>query len=184
MSDAFVVLGIEPTSNREVIRTAWRTLAKTSHPDVGGSQEKMKVLNTALREALTYAETKQSLMTSSDASRETQTSAHAIRHEFGRSQRVRHDISSFTIDVLPVESFELLLITGSTLGEVIDEDCPYMIEFTLGNMDGSDHATSWCRCDLVPESGGTMVHLSVGGTTFSIETVRDEIVNCINEIAR
>lgn len=182
MFDPFVVLGIEPTTDHEVIRSAWRSLAKVTHPDVGGTQEQMKILNAALQEAISYAD-KQPLATSSNMTPHApQGASKPTVQEFGRSQRVRHDISSFTIDVLPVEGFELLRIAASTLGEVIDEECPYMIEFTLDNLDVQQHRTEWCRCDLVPEAGATMVHLSIGGTRTSIEKVRDEIIRCINEI--
>ena len=180
MSNPFGVLGIEPTTDRERIRTAWRALAKINHPDVGGSQERMKRLNTAFREALAYVDTHQSA--DSFESLQNQRREKPKTSTWARSFRVRQDVSSFTIDTLPVDSFELLRIAGSILGQVSDSDCPYMIEFTLEDLEDTQVGTAWCRCDLVPEAGGTMVHLTIGATNTSIETVRDAIVECVNEI--
>jgi len=181
MSDPFVVLGIERTADRDVIRAAWRALAKTSHPDVGGSHEQMKILNAAFRDAMSLADTKSEERSSNSRfSQSHETSS--TKSVFVRSMHVRHDISSFTIDVLPVESFELLRVAASTLGQLIDEDCPYMIEFTLESSRHEDVGSGWCRCDVVPEAGGSMVHLTIGGTSTPVENVRDEIIFCINDV--
>jgi DnaJ-domain-containing protein 1 len=40
LRDAYRILGIEPTRDSEVIRKAYRKMAKQNHPDVGGTQEK------------------------------------------------------------------------------------------------------------------------------------------------
>lgn len=46
------VLGIPPHSSREAIEAAYRSLAKTAHPDAGGSSEAFEELNRAKQEAL------------------------------------------------------------------------------------------------------------------------------------
>lgn len=46
------ILGIKPGSSRDTIDYAWRTKARTAHPDVGGSTAAMAELNRARDEAL------------------------------------------------------------------------------------------------------------------------------------
>lgn len=45
--DLYAVLGLEPTADSASVRSAYRTLARTSHPDAGGSQAAMIRLNEA-----------------------------------------------------------------------------------------------------------------------------------------
>lgn len=49
--DPFEVLGVRPDAPKEIIEVAYRTLAKTAHPDTGGSAEKMAELNAAYEAA-------------------------------------------------------------------------------------------------------------------------------------
>jgi hypothetical protein len=42
------VLGIQPDAPLEVAEAAWKALARTRHPDVGGSEEAMQELNAAI----------------------------------------------------------------------------------------------------------------------------------------
>lgn len=42
-----VVLGVSPSAPDEVVQAAYRTLARTAHPDAGGSDERMSRLNRA-----------------------------------------------------------------------------------------------------------------------------------------
>ena len=46
------VLGVAPNAPREVIEAAYKALARTTHPDVGGSAEAMAEINAARAEAL------------------------------------------------------------------------------------------------------------------------------------
>lgn len=46
------VLGLSANATKEQIDTAYRSAAKTAHPDAGGSEEAMAELNQAKREAL------------------------------------------------------------------------------------------------------------------------------------
>lgn len=178
--DPFVVLGVAPDSSAQEIRYAWRQLAKKYHPDAGGDAQQMVRLNDALAQALETA-----IPTSRTHSPTRSTSTHQQTPE-EKTHRVRHDVSSFTFNVLPVESFELLEIVANSSGSVIESDCPYLLEFSLETFGDSFTSSDWCRCELVPEAGGTMVHLTVGGLATSVcldvEVVRDELIRCINEI--
>ena len=42
--------------------------------------------------------------------------------------RLAHDVASFTIEALPVEAFEALLIVATWLGEPLDDDPPYRLD--------------------------------------------------------
>ncbi len=67
------------------------------------------------------------------------------------------DHPSFTIEALPVDAFEALVIVASELGTLIDDDQPYRLEFTLDGdprgMVRSD-AGSRCRGDDCQRGGG------------------------------
>lgn len=47
----FEVLGVLPATGIEVCEAAYRVMAKTAHPDAGGSEERMAELNRAIEEA-------------------------------------------------------------------------------------------------------------------------------------
>ncbi len=63
---------------------------------------------------------------------------------------------SFSVDALPVEVFEPMLLAMSAIGDpkVVDE--PYLLEGTV-----DDPALCLCRIDLAPEAGGTVVTVEV-----------------------
>lgn len=183
MGDPFEVLKLSSSSSRSQIHHAWRLLAKQHHPDVGGDTEKMTLINQALYEALALLDLAQD--PSADKIDRGRTDTIHLRSKYDRSRIARQDYSSFTISVLPVEGFELLEIAASTLGSIVDSDCPYLIEFSLELLDDEFDASDWCRCELVPEAGATMVHLVVGSARtgdLDIEKIRDLIVLSINQI--
>ena len=64
------------------------------------------------------------------------------------------DTPSFTIDALPVEAFEALLVVAVWIGEVLDDDPPYVLESHL-----VEPFACWCRLDLVPDAGASTVSL-------------------------
>ncbi len=68
------------------------------------------------------------------------------------------DTPSFTVEALPVETFEGLLIVASWLGEVLDDDPPYRLDVHL-----SAPTECWCRLDVVPDAGASTVSLTVAG---------------------
>ena len=45
--DLYTVLGVAPDASTKVIRTAYRTLARTLHPDLGGDAAQMATVNGA-----------------------------------------------------------------------------------------------------------------------------------------
>ena len=168
--DPFLVLSVERGASADEIRRAWRERARTVHPDVGGTDAAMQELNEALHSALAYVDVVSIATVSS--------SPLLVRRE--------RDVSSFTVDVLPVECFEALLIVAGISGAISHEEPPYQLEFSLHDSDVTGALNGWCRCDLVPEAGATTVSLLVGTETsaegISVEEVRDYLVANLNAI--
>ena len=168
--DPFLVLSVERGASADEIRRAWRERARTVHPDVGGTDAAMQELNEALHSALAYVDVVSIVSVA--------TSPVLVRRE--------RDVSSFTVDVLPAECFEALLIVAGISGAISHEEPPYQLEFSLHDSDVTGALNGWCRCDLVPEAGATTVSLIVGTETsaegISVEEVRDYLVAQLNAI--
>lgn len=184
----FAVLGVAHTVTAEEARAVWREKARTLHPDVGGSDAAMQELNEALRLVLLALETKSEVTdsrttTSSDSDQRADTSRrsqdfHRPRTHWARTSR---DVSSFTIDCLPVEAFEALLIASSWHGDVAVDDAPYVLETVM-----RDPFHCWIRFDIVPEAGASMVSITVatpkGSPPVASEDVRDVFVDSLNQL--
>jgi hypothetical protein len=157
--DPFAVLGVSPDSSPEEVRSARRRLAAEFHPDHGGDTVRMGEINAAFDVVIAQLADR---------------SLPQPRH-----RGVQHDAPSFTIDRLPVEAFEALLVVTSWMGEMLVDDPPYVLEVHL-----IEPAPCWCRLDLVPDAGGSTVTLtvaSVGGQPApDVETVRDSWVANLN----
>ena len=170
--DPYEILGVSNASTEEDLRLAWREKMRSSHPDVGGSHEETIHFNQALKDALALLATRPS-------------SKSASRDGASRVSRYTRDVSSFTVDVLPVECWHALEIVAGQCGAVIVEEPPYLLEFTMHDSGLSDFIDAWCRCELVPEAGGTTVHVTVGSFAHSatnIELVRDHLVDSLNAL--
>ena len=99
----------------------------------------------------------------------------------GRPRFGRRDHPSFTIEALPVEAFEGLLIVAGWLGDLIDDEPPYALEVALG-----DPITGWCRLDLVPDAGASTVSVTVAGEPGAsppdLDVVRDAWIAGLNQL--
>lgn len=166
--DHWRLLGLAPGSSAAAINEAKRRLAKQAHPDVGGTVEQMQRINRAAATALDELEPE----------RPTRTTA---PHRQPPPGSARRDHPSFTIEALPVESFEALLIVASWLGDVITDDPPYVLEIAL-----VDPVRGWCRLDLVPDAGSCTVSLAVaaepGYPVPSVDAVRDLWIEGLNRL--
>ena len=94
---------------------------------------------------------------------------------------MRRDHPSFTVEALPAEAFEALLVVASWLGDLVDDDPPYGLEVALTEPMGG-----WCRLDLVPDAGASTVSVAVAGAPGhpvpSVEAVRDAFVDGLNRL--
>ena len=93
------------------------------------------------------------------------------------------DAPSFTIDALPAEAFEALLVVAASIGDVVDDDPPYVLECLL-----TVPGRCWCRLELVPDAGSSTVSITVGGIDGCAhppaEDVRDVWVEELNRLGR
>ena len=181
-ADPYAVLGVDPSATLAELSTARRRLAKCLHPDHGGDASAMQALNAAFEEALRRLS--EPAAASPVAGRPPEPSApQATATRTGRRtvRGVQHDAPSFTIDVLPVEAYEALLVVTSWMGEVLVDEPPYLLEVFL-----HDPSPCWCRLDLVPDAGATTVSLMVaaleGDPAPDIDSVRDEWVGNLNRL--
>ena len=160
--DAFALLGLGPDATAQEVHRAWRDLALRLHPDVGGDEVAMQRLNAA------YAVCRQAVD-------ERRTAAP------GEGEVVSRDAPSFVVEALPVVAFEALLVAATWLGEVLDDEPPYLLEVHL-----TDPAPCWCRLELVPDAGATTVSLTVaaveGDAAPSALAVRDRWVAVLNDL--
>ena len=94
---------------------------------------------------------------------------------------VSRDVPSFTVEALPVETFEGLLIVASWIGDVLDDDPPYRLDTHL-----HEPVECWCRLDVVPDAGASTVSLTIAGVdgapTPDIIAVRDLWIANLNAV--
>ena len=178
-SDPYAVLGVAPDADAETILEARRVLAKGRHPDAGGSVEAMQELNAAVDAALA-ATTRRAAI---DREPATESAAGRRRRTPSPPPRggVRHDHPSFTIEALPAEAFEGLLVAAAELGHIADEDPPYLLEVVL-----TGEHPAWCRLELVPDAGSATVSITTarlpGHPTPDVYDVRDVWIEALNRL--
>ena len=175
-ADAFAVLGLAPNATAIEVRAARRELARRHHPDQGGDAAVMQAVNEAADRALSHLEVAPAIFAESAAPAPSR--PEPVDGSWSGATR---DIPSFTVEALPVETFEGLLVAASWIGEVLDDDPPYRLEVHL-------HAPlrCWCRLDVVPDAGASTVSLTVadfdGAPTPDIIAVRDLWIASLNAV--
>ncbi|HVE19493.1 MAG TPA: J domain-containing protein [Ilumatobacteraceae bacterium] len=172
--DPFAVLGVSRDATLDEVRTARRKLAAEFHPDHGGDPVRMGEINIAFDAVVAE-------ITAGPGSPPPASAAPPQPSGGRRYPGVQHDAPSFTIDTLPVEAFEALLIVTSWMGELLVDDPPYVLEVHL-----IEPAPCWCRLDLVPDAGSSTVSLTVasidGTPAPDVEAVRDLWVANLNRL--
>jgi hypothetical protein len=179
VDDALAALGLPPGANADDVRAARRALAKTHHPDVGGDAGEMQAVNEAADAML------ERLAGPSEADHPAPGPAPgpapSPERSSGSWSGIERDTPSFTVEALPVETFEGLLIVASWMGEVLDDDPPYRLDVHL-----YEPVDCWCRLDVVPDAGASTVSLTlvgVDGAPFpDIVAVRDLWVANLNAV--
>ena len=195
-SDPFEVLGLTRQASIEQVRAARRTLALELHPDKGGDIARMQEVNVAFEAAVAHLTGRRPLPDASPPPPPPRRAGGVIRRtppppRRGRvssqrtylGHRVQHDSPSFTIDALPAEAFEALLVVAAWIGEVANDDPPYLLEVRL-----DDPVPCWCRLDVVPDAGASTVSITVVfdfvDPEVDAETVRDVWVANLNSLGR
>ena len=182
--DPLTVLGLPPSATAEDVDAARRALAKRAHPDIGGSVAAMQRINAAADEALRRLTAGSSVHATRPAPHPPPPQRRApapqpaadTRPRFGR-----RDHPSFTIEALPAEAFEALLVVAGWLGDLIDDDPPYALEVAM-----TEPHQGWCRLDLVPDAGASTVSLVVAGEPGmpppDLDEVRDAWIAGLNQL--
>jgi hypothetical protein len=185
----FDVLGLDDGATADDVRAARRALAKDHHPDQGGDVETMQRINQAAAAALLLIERAAEPQPDGDHDRPntSTTSAPGPGSTSGSTagrvarDRVVSDVPSFTVEALPVETFEALVVVASWLGEVLDDDPPYRLDTYLG-----DPFDCWCGLEVVPDAGGSTVSLAIAGIdgapTPDLIAVRDAWISNLNAV--
>jgi hypothetical protein len=172
--DALAVLGLPSDASAADIRAARRNLAKSHHPDLGGDAEEMQAVNGAADAALQRLS-----RPSGDVGPEAPTASPP--HPSPGSSGVDRDVPSFTVEALPVETFEGLLVVASWIGEALDDDPPYRLDVHL-----YEPVECWCRLDVVPDAGSSTVSLTIatveGAPLPDIVAVRDVWISGLNTL--
>lgn len=183
VDDPFAVLGLPPTASLAEVRAARRRLAKAVHPDHGGDEQRMREVNQAFDLAV-KAILRPSPVAAAEATPPPPPRARGPRDTHGRpGRRVEQDIPSFSIDLLPAEAFEALMVVVGWIGEVLVDDPPYLLDAHL-----YEPSECWCRIELLPEAGASMVGLTVIGVEGSevpaVDDVRDVLISCLHQLGR
>jgi DnaJ domain len=181
--DPFAVLGVDPRASAPELRAARRRLAMRLHPDhAGGDAEAMRQLNAAF-EAAIAARAPDPRLGHESGWTGNQSRDQAAPAPARATSRVVHDVASFTIEALPAEAFEALLVVSTWIGEVLVDEPPYQLDVVL-----EEPYACWCRLDLLPDAGATTVSLTVAGIALTappdIDDVRDLWVANLNQLCR
>jgi hypothetical protein len=182
-TDPFATLGLGPDATSEEIRTARRRLAKMNHPDQGGDAVVMQRINEAADAALLTVDTDVRVAAAPEAAAPDPSARGdaPMQTSDGHLSGLARDMPSFTVEALPVETFEAMLVVASWLGEVLDDDPPYRLETYL-----YEPFDCWCRLDVVPDAGASTVSLTVAGIdgapTPDVVAVRDAWVGNLNAV--
>jgi hypothetical protein len=179
--DPYAVLGVAPDASVQELRSARRRIAMRLHPDhAGGDDEAMRQLNRAFDAAMAEHAAR---LDHQNGSPGNQFGDQSVRPPRRAGSRIVHDVASFTIEALPAEAFEALLVVSTWIGEVLVDDPPYQLDVVL-----EEPYACWCRLDLLPDAGATTVSLTVAGIGLTappdIDDVRDLWVANLNQLGR
>lgn len=172
MSSPHAILGVTETATAEEIRAARRELARRHHPDAGGDAAVMQQVNAAAAQALRQLD---------QAAPVSDPGSHGRSEERSEWVGTTRDVPSFTIEALPVEAFEALLLAAAELGEIEDDDPPYELRTLL-----AAPLRCWCQLDIVPDAGASTVSVSIAPADRhrlpSLLDVRNAWIDALNRL--
>jgi hypothetical protein len=183
------ILGVARDATAEQIRAARRELARRHHPDAGGDPATMQRINAAAGVALSMIDEPgstgggETVGSAGHTGRPEQTEQtepiESAAEGFWVGQTT--DTPSFTVEALPAEAFEALLIASDELGEICDDDPPYGLVTKL-----DPPVDCWCRLDIVPDAGASTVGMTIsaleGEPLPSIVGVRNAWIDALNSL--
>ena len=187
--DPFATLGLGRDASGDDIRAARRRLAKAHHPDQGGDPADMQRINEAADAALLAVDTRtrdEGIETPdvdgpAGSGPDTRRMSRSDDSTSDPTAGIARDVPSFTVEALPVETFEAMLVVAAWLGEVLDDDPPYRLDTYL-----HEPFDCWCRLDVVPDAGASTVSITIGGVdgapTPDVIAVRDAWVSNLNAV--
>ncbi len=182
--DPFATLGLGRDASSDEIRAARRRLAKAHHPDQGGDPADMQRINEAADEALLAVHSgvdDEAMESDADGSTAGRPDRNRMSRPDGPLWGIARDAPSFTVEALPVETFEAMLVVASWLGEVLDDDPPYRLDTSL-----NEPFDCWCRLDVVPDAGASTVSVTIaavdGAPLPDVISVRDAWISNLNAI--
>ncbi len=162
--DPFTVLGLDRAASADDVRSARRDLAREHHPDAGGDADSMREINVAAADALKII---------AAPSNEQQPTSDWVG--------TTRDVPSFTVEALPVETFEALLLAAAELGEIDDDDPPYVLRTRL-----DAPIACWCQLDVVPDADASTVSVTIapleGRSLPLLVDVRNSWITAINSL--
>jgi hypothetical protein len=179
--DPFRVLGLTPDANFADLRSARNALAKQLHPDRGGDSTRMQALNAAFDAAVSLLLSRGVADAAAPPPATPTTPAGPGVRRVGRW--VAEEQASFVVHALPAEAFEALLVASGSLGDLVDDDPPYVLEVYL-----HEPLECFCRLDLVPDAGAATVSIMLAYVEDapwpppSLDEVRDAFVNELNQL--
>lgn len=180
-STPFAELGLDDDASAEAVREARRRLAKDHHPDRGGDADRMRSINVAAAKALRVIAARSAVTVAADQTSTSAASTHPTPAAESSWGGLSTDAPSFTVEALPVETFEAVLIVAGSLGDVIDDDPPYHLEVHM-----IEPFSCWCGLDIVPDAGGSTVSLAVASSSQrhapDVLAVRDAWVDGLNRL--
>ncbi len=176
-ADAFTVLGVARGATLDEVRAARRKLALELHPDRSAgnpdAERRMQEVNAAFDRAVKEIRGEHS------AAGEPPPESPPVR----QVARISTDVASFVVDCMRPEAFERLFIVSHWVGEPLYADPPGLLEVHL-----QEPWPCFCRLEMLPEAGATMVSLTVGNIEPSwleapdIDTIRDLYVLMLNRL--
>jgi hypothetical protein len=181
--DPYVVLGVAPGITEDELRVVRRRLAQDLHPDhAGGTTEAMRRINLAF-DAVLADVTRPAPAVAPGPPGPAPAPPDVVAPVPRPGGRLAHDVASFTIEALPVEAFEALLVVATWIGEVVNDEPPYQLDVSLG-----EPFDCFCRLDLVPDAGASTVALTLasldGRPVPDLDAVRDAWVANLNTLGR
>lgn len=161
--------------------TARNILAREFHPDLGGNDRHMALVNEAYEYII---EKRRRILSNLPISADSASAgfAQSCATIYKRHEHLASDFPSFTVNALPVVAFEVLLLAAQIIGNVVTNDPPYVLEVLI-----EDPPMTMCHLEIMPDAGSSTVGFvidSFESSNVDVTAVRDLWVTTINEIGR